>query len=94
MKRSKLATFVGFAVKSASVLFGEEAIGRHPDRVKAVLTDVCAPEKLKARVVGHTGDSVPVFEVERLSELVHRDNVKAIGITDKPLADAVINLLR
>lgn len=94
MQRSKLATFVGFAVKSRSVLFGEEAIGKRPDRVFAALTDEAAPEKLKIRVAEHIGDSVPLFEVEELAELVHRDNVKAIGITDKALADAVINLLR
>lgn len=94
MTNSKLATFVGFAVKSRSVLFGEEAIGRHPDRVCAVLTDADAPDKLKSRVSGHIGESVPRFEVEGLAELVHRDNVKTVGITDKALADAVINLLR
>ena len=94
MQRSKLATFVGFAVKSSSVLFGEEAAGRHPAAVKVALVDAEAPEKLKSRIAGHIGESVPRFEVERLSELVHRDNVKTVGITDKALADAVINLLR
>ena len=94
MQRSKLATFVGFAVKSSSVLFGEEAVGRHPAAVKVALVDAEAPEKLKSRVAGHIGESVPRFEVERLSELVHRETVRAVGISVKAHTDAGRNLLR
>ena len=49
MQRSKLASYVGFAVKSGSVIFGEGAIGKHARRCKVVLLTEGASEKFAAR---------------------------------------------
>lgn len=94
MQRSKLASYVGFAVKSGSVIFGEEAIGKHARRCKVVLLTEGASEKLAARVRQHAEGICEVFILDDLSALVHRDNVKAIGITDPSLAAAMTYLLR
>ncbi len=94
MQKSKIETFIGFAIKSNSVVFGEESIGKIKRKVKVILVDKDSNDKFKSKVLMHASSTLPVFELERLEELVHRTNVKAIGILDNAITNAIINLLR
>lgn len=93
MTESKFAAYVGFAQKSGRIIYGADNIEIQAPKCKVVVADADAPEKLRGRLRRICGDT-PYFEVVSLSGATHRDNVKAIAVTDKSLADAIINVLR
>lgn len=93
MNESKFAAYVGFAQKSGKIVYGAEKIEECAVKCKVVVADADAPEKFRVKLQRICGDT-PYFEVGSLSGATHRDNVKAIAVTDKSLADAIINVLR
>lgn len=93
MSCSKIASYIGLAQRSGSVLYGEERIAENTKKCLLILVDRNAPEKYKNRLRNLAGD-IPCFDTEDLAQTTHRDNVKAIGIVNPNLAEAIINLLR
>ena len=93
MTNSKIASYVGFAQRSGKVLYGEDRICEKLKLCHVVLADSAASDKVRERLQ-YKCKGTPYFEVDSLNAATHRDNVKAIGITDAELAGAIINLLR
>lgn len=93
MTNSKIATYVGFAQRSGAVLYGEDRIRENLSKCRVVLVDEAASEKYRTRLQS-VCKNCPYFETEGLADATHRDNVKAVGITNPSLAEAIINLLR
>lgn len=93
VKASDIAPYVGFAQRKGSVLYGADRIAEKRAKALVVLADSGAPEKFLRELKRICGD-IPLFEVEDLAAATHRDNVKAIAVTDSSLATAIINLTR
>lgn len=93
MHASDIAPYVGFAQRKGSVLYGAERITEKRAKPLVVLADAAASEKFRAELKRKCA-AVPYIEVEDLPEATHRDNVKAIAVTDASLAAAIINLTR
>lgn len=93
MNASDIAPYVGFAQRKGSVLYGADRIAERRKQALVVLVDADAPEKFREGLKRKCGDA-PVLEVECLAAATHRDNVKAIAVTDSSLAAAIINLTR
>lgn len=93
MKASDIAPYVGFAIRSGAVIFGAERIEEKRAKALVVLIDAEAPEKFRSGLKTKC-KSTPCFEVENLPLATHRDNVKAIAVTDASLAGAIVNLMR
>lgn len=93
MKGSEIAPYVGFAQRSGAVIYGADRIAEKPRKALVVLIDAAAGEKFKRELRSKCKDT-PCLEVEELFLATHRDNVKAIAVTDKSLAGAILNLMR
>lgn len=94
MKASEIASYVGFAQRSGAVIYGaDRIITEKRAKPLVVLIDADAPEKFRSALKAKC-KSTPCFEVEELPLATHRDNVKAIAVTDASLAGAIINLMR
>lgn len=89
---SKLASYIGLAQRSGGVIYGEDRICENIKACHAVLICEEAPDKYKQRLSARCGDT-KCFIVSGLREAAHRDNIQAIGITNKDLAAAMIGLL-
>lgn len=92
MTASKIASIVGFAVRAGKTAYGLDGIERAGARVRVIIRCRSLSEgsagKLRAFAAGR---GIPVLVSRRpLSEIVHRDNCKAIGITDAQMAAAVL----
>lgn len=85
----KLASYIGLAQRSGSVVYGIDRITENPRVCKILVVDSAAQEKNKRKL---NSLNVEVLEVENLSEYLHRENVAAVGITNPDLAQAIHNL--
>lgn len=90
---TKIASYVGLAMRSGNALLGEDIICERLSLVKVVLIDADAPEKYRERLKRKL-DGIPVYIVDNLAEATHRDAVKALAVTNVNLANAIINILR
>lgn len=90
---SKIGAYVGLAQRSGSVLYGEDIICEKIHLAKVVLVSSSASDKYKERILRKIGDC-PVFIVDGLCEVLHREGVNAIAITNDSMAKAVVGVLR
>lgn len=93
MSEIKIAPYIGLAQRAGSVLYGEDIIVEKLRWVKVVLIEAAADDKYKLRLKNRCGE-LPCFETEGLAIALHRENVKAVAVTNEQLANAIINLLR
>jgi len=92
----RVKSFVGFAVRADKVVWGTDNVLAYKKKLRLVLVsrDLAenALQKLRAYADAKPAKLVVLSDVT-VAELVHRDGVKAIGITDKNLSDAIISEL-
>lgn len=92
----RVKSFVGFAVRADKVVWGTDNVLAYKKKLRLVLVsrDLAenALQKLRAYADAKPARLVVLSDVT-VAELVHRDGVKAIGITDKNLSDAIISEL-
>jgi hypothetical protein len=93
LNSDKIKSYIGFAVKKGSVVYGLDSLELYRKKVHIVLYSPLLAEnslkKLKAEVVRFKCEC-HLFDT--LSDTL-RKNCKVLGITDKSLADAVKNNL-
>ncbi|MBR2909499.1 MAG: hypothetical protein IKC11_04035 [Clostridia bacterium] len=91
MNIQKIKTYIGFAKKSNSVVYGVDSIKEK--KVNVVIYSNALAEASKQRCVSLRGQGVKVFEVtdEQMLEIIENVSVKAFGIKNKELAKAIIN---
>ncbi len=93
MTNNKLNSYVGLAQRAGAVLYGEDIILEKLRFAKVVLINGSATEKFKDRVMSKI-TVCPVFVVDDLQEMLHRDRVNAIAVSNESLANQIIALLR
>lgn len=89
----KFASYIGLAQRAGAVAYGEDIIVEKLRTIALVLIDGDAPAKYSERLRSRTA-SKPTYTVSGLKAALHKDNVNAIGIMNKELAAALIQLLR
>ena len=91
MNVQKIKSYIGFAKKTNSIVYGVDQI--REKRVYVVVYSNSLAESSKQRCVSLKEKGVLVYEVddEVLFELTQQPNVKAFGIKNEELAKAVIN---
>lgn len=89
---SKIETYIGFAIKKGSVVFGCDNISRYRKKVYLLLaTKTLSPNSLKvlSTCAEKFGCKVKVIEDY---DFLSKKNCKALAICDKSLADAILSV--
>lgn len=89
----KVVSYIGFAIKSGSCLFGQTTIKSYEKDIELILVCNSASDNLKdlAKNVAKK-KSCPLIETKlSLEDLTNRDNTKIIAITDKNLSKAILD---
>lgn len=85
----KVQTYIGFAIKKGSAVFGCDKIKLCKKRMYAILYTRTLSENSSSQLkrIGERCSS-PIFEIDDL-EILQKRNCKAIAICDKSLAKAI-----
>lgn len=92
MTADKVVTLLGFAMRANKVVLGTDAIERW--RKKKYLLLICHTlgENSRKKLLSLSAGIPAALVTEgTLGERVHREGVKALLVTDKQLADAILN---
>ena len=95
METSKISSYLGFCIRSRKILFGVDNIEKQRKNVFLLLADEKISENsLKILIKSKEKFACPliIMQAEKLGELVYRPTVKAVGVTDKNLASAIVSV--
>lgn len=91
MEQNKIKTYINFAKRSRTLIFGVDDIIKSK-KVEIVLYSDLLAESSKKKLINFS-KSNNVFEKEienkTMNELLQNESVKAVGVTDKNLANAI-----
>ena len=88
---SKIETYVGFAIKKGSAVFGVDTISRYRKKMYLLLyVETLSDNSLKALTAVAEKIGCPLVKIADCGQLQSR-NCKAIAICDKQLSDAILN---
>lgn len=85
---NKVKTYLGFSIKSGSIIFGYDNIVKKINKAKLILLCSSANEKIEFNIKKL---NKPTFKLKSvtLTELLDRDNVKVVAIANESLAKAI-----
>ena len=88
----KVKSLIGFAIKAGKVTFGSDNILAYSKKKYLVVICKTLSENGVKRLLNNL-QSVPILKTKtcELSSLVFRDNCKAIALTDRQMASAILN---
>lgn len=96
MERSKIESYLGFCVRSRSIIYGTDNIENKKKGVHLLLVDdAISPNSLKIIIKAKEKFACPlcITETGVLGEKIHRLGVKAVAVTDKNLAAAILSCI-
>lgn len=87
-----IASYLGFAVKSAKIIYGIDNLTARKKRVYALVLCPTASENLRDSAVRYSERTgVPLITAEQpLEDLVFKSNCKLVALLDANMAKAVI----
>jgi len=91
---NKLEALLGFAVKSGKIVFGFDNLCETRKNVRLVIYSPSTNDKVKQKLqllCKHKNWDL-AESIELLETLIHRDNCKVVGIVDKSMLSAILNL--
>lgn len=96
MANSKIGSFIGFAIKAKDIVFGLYSIENYKKKIHLLI--VCESSKkntIKNAVNFKNKFNAPLITTKGilLEDVVFKKNCKIIAITNKNLADAILNNL-
>ena len=92
MKTDKVVSLLGFAIKAGKTVFGTDSIERY--RKKKHLIFICntMSEGSKEKLIrANKGTPIVVCRDSSLEEITHRQGLKALALTDRQMAEALLN---
>lgn len=90
---SKVETYIGFAIKKGSAVFGCDNIEKYRKKVYLLLgTKTLSPNSLSVLQMVAAKRGIKLLEIDDYDLLTKR-NCKALAICDKSLADAIVGNL-
>ena len=87
----KTKSYIGFAIKSNSILFGSDSIEKKHKKNMLIILCSSVNEKVKNNMLKIGAPTVVLKNNVLLSQLVERANVKVIALTNENLSNAVLN---
>ena len=93
MDKSKIETYLGFCIRSRKIIFGAETIEKQKKGVFLLVIDgAIGKNSLKSILKAKETLDCPLYCTNEgvLAEWIHRPAVKAVAITDKNLASAML----
>lgn len=93
MQSDKIATYLGFCIRSGKISFGLDAIEERKRDIYLVMADAALSENsMKNAFALKQKFSCPMIVTtsEELGKLLHRAAVKAVGVREKNLAAAIL----
>ena len=92
MVQDKVVTLVGFAIRAGKIIFGMDSILRNHKKKGLIIVCKSLSEGSRERLVKQVGNTkVVLSRVTPVSELTHREGCKVIAITDKQMAQAILD---
>ena len=91
---NKLETLLGFAVKSGKIVFGFDNLCETRKNVKIVVCSPTTNEKVKQKLIllcQHKSWKL-IETIDKLEDLIHRDNCKVVGLLDRSMSEAILKL--
>lgn len=91
---NKVASYIGFAVRSRQVLFGLDSLRSARKIPSLVLADLSMSEANRHRAKQYADDhAIPYIETDAgfLASVLKRDNIKLVAICDAQLAQAIVS---
>ncbi len=94
LKEDKIKTYLGFAVKSREFILGVDDIIKSKSVKVILVTDELSENTLKKLNDFANNKEIKIIVISSaiINELFGEKNIKALGVTNKNLADAIINL--
>ncbi len=94
MQQNKLKTYLGFAVKSNSIVFGFDNLLETRKKVCCVIYSHDINLKIEQKLLDlckyKNWALIKLTENDTLSVLLNRENCKVIGITNKDLVNGIL----
>lgn len=91
---SKVETYIGFAIKKGSVVYGCDNICRFRKKIYVILhTESLSENSLSMLKSFSSKNNLPLVQIGEIPVLLNK-NCKALAICDKSLACAIINNLK
>lgn len=86
---NKIKTYLGFAIKSGSIIFGYDNVIKKINKTKLIIVCSTANEKTLLNI---NKLNKPTLKLKNntLSEMLDRDNVKVIAVANESLAKAIL----
>lgn len=93
--KDKVESLLGFAVKAGKIIYGSDKISAAKTKYYIIFLCDTAAENTKKHVLAVAKDkSVPVITPDtQLQDLVYRKNCKALAVTDRQMAEAMLGML-
>ena len=94
MRENKVKSYLGFAIRSGSVVFGSDNLFVSRKSISLVLICSTQNEKVTNKVINYCHDkNIKHIKLQNLvlGDLCARDNCKVLGVTDISLANAIMN---
>ncbi len=92
MQNNKFEAYIGFSIKSRSIIYGFDNLIKFNKKVPLVIVDESTNVKILNKLLvfcenkGYTLIKSKIL----LSDLTKRDNVKVVGLINKNLVDAIL----
>ena len=96
MQRTKDITFIGFALKSRGIILGANSVYAEKKRKYLLLLCQSAAKNTAKDFIAYAArQSIPAIKTcgVLLEDIVNKSNCKVAAITDRHLAEAVLNNL-
>ncbi len=88
----KVVSILGFAMKSGKVLYGCDSIERyHKQKYLMILCDSLAENAREKILRSQVGVPTVIVRQTTVADITHRPGCKAVAITDKQMAQAMLN---
>ncbi len=92
MQNSKFEAYIGFSIKSGSIIYGSDKIFEFKKKLQLVIIDESTNVKIVNKLLNLS--EVKGFTLVKskilLSELTKRDNVKVVSVLDKNFVSAIL----
>ena len=92
MQNNKFEAYIGFSIKSRSIIYGFDNLIKFNKKVPLVIVDESTNVKIlnKLLVFCENKGCALIKSKILLSDLTKRDNVKVVGLINKNLVDAIL----
>ncbi|MCL2862392.1 MAG: hypothetical protein FWE22_08290 [Firmicutes bacterium] len=90
-ENSKIKSYLGFSIKANKIVYGLDNILQYRKRIHLLVICSSAGKGLTKNLNLYAEQKeITLIETKDLAKLLSKENVKAVGLTDKNLAKAII----